>query len=332
MTFWRHPQRPPASRIVHFLGDVMYGVPFLQVASDGVAVCHLEPKQFVGSMAFSRFISNVNVNVKPETAPSPPASTSSPQGNTAAAADGDAPSKLQGGDAGPVATSALSTEVVGDSDVDDEDDDQLEYIDDMYVPGGAGVFEEAREAALGLLRQDSFVGDVAKSFVAESGFGKGPCGLESSLTSVTATTDVSAGTEPLEAGVSSSQPPHWCCCCCCYFILGSFYLFFDEGFSVCVSRVCPTRTRGQFLALCVGDFVESGGGIRRHAVTTYQAIPVLMKLSVNGGVHWVPLSHGTTDADAEHMIVLGATMAKRLAHEDAADLTTREIGSGSVKT
>lgn len=184
-------------------------MPFLQVAADGVAVCHLEPKQFVGSMAFSRFISKVNVNVKPETAPSTPASTAPPQGDTAAAADdGGALSNPQGSDAGPVATSALSTKVVaGDSDVEDGDDDQLEYIDDMYVPGGAGVFEEAREAALGLLRQDSFVGDVAKSFVTESGAGKGPCGLESSLTSVIATTDVSTGTEPLAAGVPSSQPP-----------------------------------------------------------------------------------------------------------------------------
>lgn len=172
-------------RVLISLSGVMSCAAFLsrQVASDGVAVCHLEPKQFVGSMAFSRFISNVNVNVKPEAAPSP------------SAADGDGSSESRGSDAGPVATSALSTEVgTNDSDVDDEDDDddQLEYIDDMYVPGGAGVFEEAREAALGLLRQDSFVGDVAKSFGADSGAGKGPCGLESSLTSVTATTDVSA--------------------------------------------------------------------------------------------------------------------------------------------
>lgn len=79
-----------------------------------------------------------------------------------------------------------------------EDDDDLDDIldTDNYIPGGGGVFEEARkagEAALGLLRQDSVVGVVAKSLAAaRTGSGaRSFAQLEPSTTTVTATTDVS---------------------------------------------------------------------------------------------------------------------------------------------
>lgn len=79
--------------------------------------------------------------------------------------------------------------------LDDDDEDDL-LFDDDYVPGGGGVFEEAKragEAALGLLRQDSVVGVVAKSLAAArtgSGGLGGSSQLEPSSTTVTAATDV----------------------------------------------------------------------------------------------------------------------------------------------
>lgn len=81
----------------------------------------------------------------------------------------------------------------------DRDDDELEYIDDSYiednyVPGGGGVFEEAKEVALDLLRRESIVGEVAKSFVVEPEAGRDRepgAEMERSATTVTTTSNVS---------------------------------------------------------------------------------------------------------------------------------------------
>lgn len=111
-------------------------------------------------------------------------------------ANSPAKSRASNSDASTLsAQSAAENEEEQANQLDDDDDDDL-LFDDDYVPGGGGVFEEARragEVALGLLRQDSVVGVVAKSLAAAR-TGSGGVGayseLEPSSTTVTAATDV----------------------------------------------------------------------------------------------------------------------------------------------
>lgn len=140
-----------------------------------MAVCHLGPKQFVGSMAFNRFIQS-------------PAPAHLRNESTSTGIDG-----LRTTD--PSNDSTAYDTATGR----DRDDDELEYIDDSYiednyVPGGGGVFEEAKEVALDLLRRESIVGEVAKSFVVEPEAGRERepgAGMERSATTVTTTSNVS---------------------------------------------------------------------------------------------------------------------------------------------
>lgn len=145
-----------------------------EVESEGVAVCHLEPKQFVGSMAFNRFIQSP--------APAHPRNDSTSTGTGGLRAT--SPSK--------------GSSTSGTTAYRNRDEGELEYIDDSYiednyVPGGGGVFEEAKEVALDLLRRESIVGEVAKSFVVEPEAGRDRepgAGMERSATTVTTTSDV----------------------------------------------------------------------------------------------------------------------------------------------
>lgn len=196
---------------------------------------HLEQKQFVGSMAFNRFIQASPSPVSASTAPQSPS-----EAPLAAAATPDSPGTNAGtsgisngsmspspspsrtititsennsadGDSGE--TRALSSssslgrkgngrdEVSDDwlSEEEDEEDDVVDdegmYIEDnRYIPGGGGVFEEAKEVALNVLRRDSIVGNIAmaQSFVldAEGHRRHGVGEMERSGTTVTATTEV----------------------------------------------------------------------------------------------------------------------------------------------
>lgn len=147
-------------------------------------MCHLEPKQFVGSMAFNRFI-QASPSPTPARRASSPSSAADAASTTTASA-----SAADGGDSADRAASSAEGERAASN--EEADGDELEYIDDSYVPGGGGAFGEAREVARGLLRQDSFVGEVAKSLAAESGVVRREgAALERSLTTVTATSDVS---------------------------------------------------------------------------------------------------------------------------------------------
>lgn len=159
-----------------------------QVESDGMLVGHLEPRQFVGSMAFQQFITKHS--------PHSPGAESE--------------LKLDVSETTPRTSSVKDRRFPTDS---------LERSCSNYAshaPGSAGVgagasgagasvLEEARkagEAALEMLCQDSVVGTVAKSLLpetqlvsaGEAGNGRGgslvSAALEPSSTTVIATNDV----------------------------------------------------------------------------------------------------------------------------------------------
>ncbi|CBN78395.1 conserved unknown protein [Ectocarpus siliculosus] len=154
-----------------------------EVEAESAAVGHLEQKQFVGSMAFNRFMqASASPTTTSPTVPTDISSTSTS-------------SSSSGGDA----------EEQEDASIDDEyepgvyytDDDEDGYIvadSSDNVPGGGGVFKEAKEVALNVLRRDSIVGSMAQSFVADAEGDRRHGGgqMERSATTVTATTDVVA--------------------------------------------------------------------------------------------------------------------------------------------
>lgn len=135
----------------------------------------MEQRQFVGSMAFNRFMqASASATTAFPTVPADTNSSSSGNGEEQedAAADDDY-------EAGVYYT--------------DEDDDDYVVDDSNYVPGGGGVFEEAKEVALNVLRRDSIVGSMAQNLVADAEGDRrhGAGQMERSVTTVTATTDVS---------------------------------------------------------------------------------------------------------------------------------------------
>lgn len=178
-------------------------------------VCHLETKQFVGSMCFNRFIhafpgnssttSSTNTSMHAPSAPlsqSPPSYHSDelhPGQPTTNGCDSE-DSQLPSVDGDGVDTSGNeNTEDVSE----DDELDVLNYIDDSYVPGGkrGGVLEGGGEGTLYHSPREWFVGEVIKSLGAGSSQGAVGGGseraradhvsLERSLTTVTTTSDVS---------------------------------------------------------------------------------------------------------------------------------------------
>ncbi|CAB1116594.1 unnamed protein product [Ectocarpus sp. CCAP 1310/34] len=154
-----------------------------EVEAESAAVGHLEQKQFVGSMAFNRFM---QASASPTTT-SPTVPTDTNNDSSSSSSRGD---EEEQDDA--------SIDDGNEPGVYDTDDDEDGYIvdDDSgdCVPGGGGVFEEAKEVALNVLRRDSIVGSMAQSFVADAEGDRRHGGgqLERSGTTVTATTDVVA--------------------------------------------------------------------------------------------------------------------------------------------
>lgn len=184
---------------------------------------HLEQKQFVGSMAFNRFI-------QASPSPSPASTATPPEAQLAAAGTADPPNgnvdgnaDVDGGGTGPPCRTITITSDNNSADEDsgeirsvpaslgdkhnehsndftgggeDEDDEDMYLVEDhSYIPGGGGVFEEAKEVALNVLRRDSIVGNIAmaQSFVLDAeGHRRGAMvgEMERSGTTVTATTDV----------------------------------------------------------------------------------------------------------------------------------------------
>lgn len=191
----------------------------IQVEAEGEAVGHLEQKQFVGSMAFNRFI-----QASPSASPAatavdlPDASATSssvvdgstiasPTENVTITSDNNSADGGSGSGSGSEITAAPAS--LGDRNKDkvdndftvygedfDGDDDVDLYVvgDSSYTPGGGGVFEEAKEVALNVLRRDSIVGNIAmaQSFVldAEGHRRHGVGEMERSGTTVKATTEV----------------------------------------------------------------------------------------------------------------------------------------------
>ncbi|CAM9779309.1 unnamed protein product [Sphacelaria rigidula] len=195
-----------------------------EVDSEGVSLGELTPEQFIGSMAFQQFISHTNQTANndsstPATSSSRSTTKPSPspllqrertrrlsrsKGHVSlttdlpAQSEANSPAESRASNNGSNTLSAQSATQHGTEQahqLDDDDEDDL-LFDDDYVPGGGGVFEEAKragEAALGLLRQDSVVGVVAKSLAAArtgSGGLGGSSQLEPSSTTVTAATDM----------------------------------------------------------------------------------------------------------------------------------------------
>lgn len=191
----------------------------IQVEAEGAAVGHLEQKQFVGSMAFNRFI-----QASPSETPQVGAATADPL-DVGASANGDrrtssattitiasdnnstdrgeirsVPASLGDNERDEIDKNFMDGEAYHDDnenhDDDHDDDDDHMYVveDNSYIPGGGGVFEEAKEVALNVLRRDSIVGNIAmaQSFVleAEGHRRRGAGEMERSGTTVTATSEV----------------------------------------------------------------------------------------------------------------------------------------------
>lgn len=151
-------------------------------------MCHLEPKQFVGSMCFTRFIQSSHTQSKAPARRVTPTTLDSSVPAGRAGAGGS----TELADSAPAAVEAVASAPAGDY-----NGDELEYIDDSYVPGGAGVFEDAKGAAMDLLRKESFVGEVALALVTDTQRRRQEAaGLEHSLTTVTTTSDVSGRWPP----------------------------------------------------------------------------------------------------------------------------------------
>lgn len=148
--------------------------------SEGVAVSQLESKQFVGSMAFIRYIHAPPPAVRRNTAAPPSARLSQQKSRRLSS---KLSSRLSYNSNRAQDAAGRPT---GDMD-DDEDDDE---IDSSYIPGGGGVFKEAKEAAQSLRRQDSFIGDIAKALVPEDKW-EDEEDMERSATTVITTSDVS---------------------------------------------------------------------------------------------------------------------------------------------
>lgn len=159
-----------------------------QVESDGMVVAHLEPRQFVGSMAFQQFI----------TKHSPPSHGA------------ESELKLDVSDTTPSKSSDKDRRFPTHG-LERRCSNYASHVPWRAGVGagasgaGASVFEEARkagEAALEMLCQDSIVGTVAKSLLPETqlvsageagnnrGGGLVSAALEPSSTTVVATTDV----------------------------------------------------------------------------------------------------------------------------------------------
>lgn len=153
-----------------------------QVEAESAAVGHLEQKQFVGSMAFNRFM---QASASPTTtSPTVPTDTNN-----------DSSSSSSSGDEEEQEHASIDDGYEPGVYYTDDDEDGYIVDDDSsdYVPGGGGVFEEAKEVALNVLRRDSIVGSMAQSFVADAEGDRRHGGgqMERSATTVTATTDVS---------------------------------------------------------------------------------------------------------------------------------------------
>lgn len=167
---------------------------------------HLEQKQFVGSMAFNRFM-----QASPSSSSSPSTAATSADGD--GTADGTSPNTADKDSSSTADTIGSKIEEAVDvappegashynrnnepgGDYTDEGDfvDDGYLLDSTYVPGGGGVFEDAKEVALNVLRRDSIVGSVAHSFVLDADGNRleDAGGMERSGTTVTTTTDVSA--------------------------------------------------------------------------------------------------------------------------------------------
>lgn len=176
-------------------------------------VCHLETKQFVGSMCFNRFMhaspsnlsttSAINTSMHAPSAPLSQTPTSShdeelPPGQPTTNGSDSEDSQLPSVD-GVDASANENTEDVSE----DDELDVLNYIDDSYVPGGkrGGTLEDGGEGTLDHSPREWFVGEVIKSLGADSSQGVAGGGaeraraehvsLERSLTTVTTTSDVS---------------------------------------------------------------------------------------------------------------------------------------------
>ena len=180
----------------------------------------MEHKQFVGSMAFNRFIQaspSPAATAPPSEAHAAAASTAHPVDVNAGADSRKPPSSTitndsnsadkDGGEISAVSASPgdeerrkttagnAFSEGGGENEANDDDDDDMYVVEDnSYIPGGGGVFEEAKEVALNVLRRDSIVGNIAmaQSFVldAEGHRRHGVGEMERSGTTVTATTEV----------------------------------------------------------------------------------------------------------------------------------------------
>lgn len=150
-----------------------------QVEAESAAVGHLEQKQFVGSMAFNRFMQ---------------ASASPTTTSTTVPTNSNNDSSSSSADAEEQDDATLDDDYEPGFYYTDGDDDGY-IVDDSsnHVPGRGGVFEEAKEVALNVLRRDSIVGSMAQSFVADAEGDRrhGAGQMERSATTVTATTDVS---------------------------------------------------------------------------------------------------------------------------------------------
>lgn len=188
---------------------------------------HLEHNQFVGSMAFNRFI---QASPSPAAAAPPPSEAHAAAAATADSLDVGVVSAAERFTSPPRtitiasennSADTVSASLVGDyekekdkdkdtasndfiqdenndfdDDHDDHDDDMYVVEDNSYIPGGGGVFEEAKEVALNVLRRESIVGNIAmaQSFVLDSEGHRRHHGvggeMERSGTTVTATTEV----------------------------------------------------------------------------------------------------------------------------------------------
>lgn len=260
-------------------------------------MCHLEPKQFVGSMAFNRFIQTPAPPLQrnesttpdaddPSTASHSNASTTADTSATRATpsrtptSNGTNPNSITSWhDTNPdgttpkvksVTSNGITTTTVGIADRNRELG-ELEYIDDSYiedsyVPGGGGVFEEAKEVALDLLRRESIVGEVAKSFVAETEAGReSGAEMERSATTVTTTSDVSYGRRGPSPNKAVSPNISR------FFFRDSFHFqqkYIFKYYSKCfvsVSRMgCLRGKKGKYRwkdVLCVAFFFEGGRGL-----------------------------------------------------------------------
>lgn len=143
-----------------------------QVDSEGVSMCALGNKQFVGSMAFIRFVHNAATQVHlPSHPPSHP------------------PSHIPSTIVDTKRTTTAPRAQVGYEEFDEEDQELIDAYD-TYVPGGEGAFKKAREAAMQLRRQDTTLRNIHGALVPEVRRRSSMEGLEKSPTTAITTSDV----------------------------------------------------------------------------------------------------------------------------------------------